>query len=77
MSDKSETGVSKRGRGRPRLQPEPCTVRIGVPLTADDNEALLGLVELSCQSGNKVSKQEIIREMIRERAAKAIAPLHD
>jgi hypothetical protein len=77
MSDKSEAAVARRGRGRPRLQSEPCTIRIGVPLTAGDNEALLGLVELSSQAGNKVSKQEIIRELIRDRAAKTAAPLHD
>jgi CO dehydrogenase/acetyl-CoA synthase alpha subunit len=68
MTIQTDKTASKRGRGRPRLQAQPCTIRIGVPLTLSDNQALLALVESSNQSGGKTSKQEIIRQLIRKGA---------
>lgn len=75
MTEQSST--PKRSRGRPRLQPEPCTVRIGVPLTLADSEALDRLVAQAAESGTKLSKQEVIRQMIRDRASAVHYPLQD
>lgn len=61
---------STRGRGRPRLQDEPCTIRIGVPLTAADHQALLSLVKSQQCADRKLSKQEVIRQLIRECASR-------
>jgi hypothetical protein len=61
---------STRGRGRPRLQAEPCTIRIGVPLTAADHQALVSLVKTQQCVDPKVSKQEVIRQLIRECASR-------
>ncbi|MBD8089369.1 hypothetical protein IFT48_05180 [Pseudomonas fluorescens] len=67
MSEKSNQ--SPRGRGRPRLQAEPCTIRIGLPLTESDHRALQTLVERDKIAHGKRSKQEVIRELIRVNAA--------
>ena len=67
MSEKSNQ--SPRGRGRPRLQEQPCTVRIGLPLTESDHQALKTLVERDRAANGKRSKQEVIRDLIRENAA--------
>ncbi|WP_147480825.1 hypothetical protein [Pseudomonas amygdali] len=67
MSEKSNQ--TARGRGRPRLQAQPCTVRIGLPLTESDHQALQSLVERDKLVNGKRSKQEVIRDLIRENAA--------
>lgn len=67
MSEKSNQPV--RGRGRPRLQEEPCTIRIGLPLTESDHRALQTLVERDRAAKGRRSKQEVIRDLIRENVA--------
>lgn len=77
MKDQLLPGEPKRSRGRPRLQADPCTIRIGVPLTSADSDALERLVAMAAEAGTKVSKQEIIRQMIRDRASAMHNPLQD
>lgn len=60
---------TQRTRGRPRLHEEPCTIRIGLPLTESDNRALEELVAQTAMSGKR-SKQEVIRGLIRASAPK-------
>jgi hypothetical protein len=58
---------NKKGPGRPRLQEKPCTHCLGLPMTEDDWDRLTQLAQrFANRAGKKISKQEVVRIIIRK-----------